>query len=277
MQNELTPWGTAVNVGLSSATTMTVFNVLYVRKTRIMTGHCARVPLRNFYNGYGENVACDMTNWVVGFVANQFFREQLMASRPLTLSEQCLGGMFGGAVSGPFVGSLERLMILAHLHKGEASNRHMLHVTSAIVKEILHKEGIKGFLRGTCLTSVRESINYAALFGLEKVIYKKLTPFFRDEKQATFPAYLAAGAASGFVTTPIDLIKTLVQEKIGKRPSVPSIISKVCMSDKKFSWLDMHKLFRGAGARTLTVGCSMALFGVLNERIPQYLPEGLKK
>lgn len=277
MQDQLTLLGTTINVTSCSIMTMTVCNPLFVRKTRIMTGRPGTIPFNDFYKGYGENVACDVTNWVVGFIANHFFREHLMSSKPLSATEQCLGGMFGGAISGPFVGSLERLMILAHLHNGNETPKRMVEVTYKIAKTILHEEGAKGFLKGSCITASREAINYGCLFGLEKVLYKNISPFFADEKKATLVSYLSAGAVSGFITTPIDLIKTLIQEKIGRCASIKSIFSQLCMPGKNLPFYGLHKLFRGAGARTLTVSCSMGLFGFLNERLPYYLPSSLKK
>ncbi len=260
--NEL---NTGIIALMSSSINMTLFNGLFVAKSNAMAGQVLP-PLTHFYRGYGENISCDGVNWVIGVLANKCFKEVLFQSKPLTNAQECLGGLFSGAISGPIIGSLERLMIVSHLRKENEYKGRGVAITLQIAKKIFREESFKGLFKGGLITQFRESINFACYYGLQKILQAHQVPQKGKNREFLIHiTYLEAGCVSGFLTTPIDRAKTIFQSKFGTE-SISQVFLEIYKGNKPSS-PSLKNFFVGGSWRVLTIGCTMTGFAFITQKI----------
>lgn len=279
---KLTSYGVAANAATCSILTITAWQSLFTVKTFVMAGKgLPPFTMGVLYRGYGANLTCDNSNQVVALVANKFFSETIMNSKPLSPLESCLGGMFSGAASGPILSFLERVMILTQLRE-ENSSVKGFRITSQIVKNVWDKEGIRGFGRGIPITASRESINYGCFFGLKNILQRQAEKRIEDKKTASLVSYLGAGVLAGALTTPLDLIKTRMQKEVGGRVTFLNTVSQIVKEGSiaasgSLRISAIRNLFQGCIARSLVAGATMATFGPLTEALPAFFPGFLKE
>ncbi len=277
--SNLTTLGSGCNAGISSFLNISIWQPLFTVKTTVMTGK-GMPCIHTLYKGYGANLVCDITNQGTAFVANKFFTNVIMNSKPLSLSEECLGGMFSGAASAPLLSFFERIMIL---QQDMANNPNVSEKKSAhqLIRDIWDKEHVKGFGRGCLVTAGREAINFGCFFGLSKVLKREMEKWMPDTKLPSSIPYLFAGVIGGSLTTPFDLIKTRMQASIGSKDTASDIAFKILRQGLKagqcITVSDVRKLFLGGSYRALTIGATMATFGPFTEKVPEFLPEFLKE
>jgi len=277
--NTLTTLGSGCNAAISSFLNISIWQPLFTIKTTVMTGK-GFPRINTLYKGYGANLTCDITNQATAFIANKFFTTTIINSKPLSLPEECVAGLFSGAVSAPLLSIFERLMIL---EQDRANNPDIAGKENSLklIQQIRNKERLGGLTRGCLVTAGRESINFGCFFGLSKIFKKELEERVPDIKLPASIPYLFAGVVGGSITTPLDLVKTRMQASIGSTDTASTIALAILRqglkSNENIKFSDVKKLFLGANYRALTIGATMATFGPFTETVPEFLPEILKE
>ena len=256
----LTAHGSLIHGMLSSLITIPLCHPLFTVKTRQMTGQ-GFPPLREVYRGYGANQFCDVNYVAVAYLANNFFTKTIMQGKELNTAELFLGGFFSGIIAAPIQAVIERVMIVQQAAKVELS-------TQKTLLSIYKQGGALGIFRGITPTMWREATNCTCFFALSKTIEPTLKKTLNGSDLASPVAYLVSGMIAGFVTTPFDLAKTLMQEDV-----TGSITVKKAY--KQLLGKGYHGLFRGATARMATIGATTACLGILTKVIPPLLPSSL--
>lgn len=256
----LTPQGSIVHGVLSSLATISVCHPFFTIKTRLMTGQ-SFPPVKEFYRGYAANQFCDINYVGVAYFANNMFTHTIMKDKPLTTGELFLGGILSGIMASPLQAIIERVMIVQ-----QAAKVYM--TPQETVVSIYKHGGAVGILRGITPTVLRECINCSSLFALSKTIEPIAIKVLNGSEMASSAAYLFSGVIAGFLTTPFDLCKTLMQENVKGAISMK-------IAYKKLLAEGYGALFRGATARMVTIGATTTSLGFLGKIIPPYLPASL--
>ena len=283
--SDLTKTGALLNGMLASNLTILIVHPIFTLKTFMMTkGHLPHMS--QAYLGLAENLICDATNQMAGFLGIKIFSDAIgVGSRELTEKEGFLGGMFAGVLTSPLLSYTERMMILDQVGKKSPLNASPLMQrllpkkaceSVRLIKHIWQKEGMRGFIRGTSLTTCRESSNMACFFGLQKVLESQVKKAMGEMENMTSSAsktsaiisslsYGVVGVFSGLITTPFDFIKTRVQAEIGGSGSA---------WQKSVSIVKDHglrTLFTGGVARMGTIGATWLVLGPVSKQVRQML------
>lgn len=272
----LTAQGSIVHGVLSSLATISVCHPLFTIKTRQMIKKLSppekefigpsfppeeKLSVKVLYRGYAANQFCDITYVAVAYFANNFFKHTIMKDKPLTTGELFLGGIFSGIMASPLQAILERVMVV------QQAAKESMTAQEAIVSICKHG-GPMGMLRGITPTVLRESINCSSLFALSKTIEPVVVKAFGGSEKVSPVAYLVSGLIAGFLTTPFDRCKTLMQEDVKGAISM-RMAYKIVLAE------GYRALFRGATARMATIGATTASLGFLGKVLPPCLPSSL--
>lgn len=250
----LSPLGASVQGTLSSFINMSLCQPLFSVKSYIMAGK-GYPPTTHLYRGYRINVLADISNQGVAFLTYRTYSKYVHHDQPMSSVQEFAGGLVAGAVSAPLQGACERIMIIQQL-----SSAPLRIIDTA--SEIESKERGRGFLKALHLTTLRESINATAFFGLSHVFHNQMMKVTDSSYFANVVSYFTAGVCAGAITAPIDLLKTRLQEQVGKSCSTVEMIKQV----------GYKHLVAGVPARAATIGCTMMTLGILSHEIPKYLP-----
>lgn len=172
----------------------------------------------------------------------------------------CVSG-FAGA---PFCSVLEQVMIRKQLYQGSLSTHFFT---------IYNAGGLQhGVFKGFSVTVGREMCFNLGVFGLNDVVNNMLKPYVADEFALDFCSGMTSGACAGFLSTPLDRAKTLIQGDLsGKYITFRGTVRSICQEE---GW---KALFKGAKERVMLVGSLVALTVLLKKRIPDYFPSFLKE
>ncbi len=270
---DLTPTGALLTGTFASFGTTLGWQPLFMIKNSIMTGKgLPQMNPKNLYRGYPINACCDMTNQSVAFFANNFFNNILLAGREQTSMEKLFGGFFSGMMAAPLLCICDRIMIVQQLNNDPITKKAL--ALQETIKKIHQQEGFKGFFRGLAPTGMRESINAACFFGLQKVLKPQIERLIESKETASSISFLVSGLVAGTLTTPADLIKTNMQSTIGCKKNMLAVTKELINSSQHNV---IRALFKGCLARTGMMGCLLLTLGTISNNLPNYLPNSLKK
>ena len=253
----LSPIGSGIQGTISSFINMAAWQPLFAVKSYQMMGK-GLPPLSHLYRGYRINVLADMSNQGVAFLVFRAYSFHVYNDFPMSAHETLGAGVVAGIAAAPLQGACERVMILQQLQKTPLS-------IMTTLNKIHLAEGACGVFRGLVPTMMRESVNTTCFFGLSQFFYGKMITLTDSVYVANSVSYLAAGIFGGILTTPADVIKTRIQSRVGKAPSISEIIKEV----------GYRNLFKGGLARAGTIGATMMTLGLLSKEIPLLLPRCL--
>lgn len=187
----------------------------------------------------------------------------------------------------------ENFSVGAHLSAGAAGGlaASLVRVPTEVVKQrmqtgqfatavgavqgILAREGTRGLFAGYGAFLLRDlpfdAIQFAMYEQLKIAARKTLKRDLKDSEMAVIGA--AAGAATGAVTTPLDVLKTrlMVQGTAGRYKGVADCLSKICAEE------GAGALFRGVGPRVLWIGIGGSIFFTVLEKTKSLMAEKREK
>ena len=126
-------------------------------------------------------------------------------------------GTIGAAVAGGISGMISTIvfqptdLLKIRLQTTKSGN------TFQVINNIVQKEGIAGFLKGTKYTLLRESVGCSLYYGVYQ--YMKDTLPYHNKSYENFTYGAITGWISFMATHPIDVVKTRIQAH-GECPSV---------------------------------------------------------
>lgn len=262
----LTPVGNLMTGMLTSCFNISLFHPLYTAKTCFMSEK--NVALKHLYKGFFANLLCDVSYQGVLFLSYGLIEKQALswAKRKLTPIETSACGFIAGLTVAPLISYLERVMIIQQIAHESLKTDKISLAKVALKKH--ETEGLKGAVRGLCPTMLRESIHATCFFGLSKLFKQAIGPLEEDSSSTSHICYLMAGASSGLITTPFDLVKTKMQHEISpSHKSMREIIKEITSDFKK-----PQKLFMGASARVATTSATMMGMGYFSDKIKHIIP-----
>jgi hypothetical protein len=269
---DLTQAGAVVNGMLASFCNISITHPLFTIKTAYMSKGGSFPKWNQLYLGYRANLVCDMSCQVVNFYGFHLYSKTIMESKTLTNTERCVGGVFAGTLSSIALCYCERIMVLNQRAKLKDPKTEKILSAWRTTKHLFSLEGKRAFVKGMLPTALRESINSACFFGVSEMLKGATREVFKEEKIASATAFFIAGALSGAITTPFDLVKTRMQLGIGSNMSFKRVVIEILQEEGK------RALFiTGLPARALTLACTSAILGPISEVVRNNLPEGLKK
>lgn len=212
-------------------------------KSRKMVG--ISQSLKGLYNGYLAIFATDSVTFSVNYLANNAFEEKDTLQSSIT----------AGLASSPFVAVGEGLM----------ANRQVnaLSYTKAFKRACR----INGWVMSAC----REIPFTIGVFYATPRFEKYLSDFdFAKEHPVitNITAGMTTGAVAGFLTTPFDLVKTVVQTSDAPK-SIYTTTKVIVLKD---GW---KALFRGGILRACYVGLAGGGMNLVNHFLPENLPDSL--
>lgn len=235
--------------GLAGASIDLTLHPLDYVKTRMQYGQKLDSHFFGFYKGLTASLSasfpCAATFW--GFY--MLTRQTLSAyhfSRPVVESSASIvGSLACCAVRCPF----ERIKQIAQTQE----NVRMI----VLLKKILKSEGISGLYKGFTPLLIRE----VPFDTIQMLIFQSLryTSVFGREEGSSFKYGAVAGALTGFITTPIDVIKTLIMVDSKKYQSFTQALKHLYIEG------GFKAFWRGWMVRTTYISLGgMMYFGVFN-------------
>ena len=224
-------------------------------KNRLMAGSLVSLrqltSTRGLYNGFRAICCVDAATFSVAYLTNNLFLGRETSLWP---------SVAAGLLSSPFVAFGEGLM----------ANRQ--------VNAMQYVQVIRRAMRlnGLITTAFREIPFSVAVFYAAPLIdrnIQSISPEWIQSKSYSICLQIisggVAGAGAGFITAPVDLIKTRVQTS-HQETSILQVIRNAIVID------GFRGLYRGGGARALYISLSVAIMNILNNTVPSRLPEALR-
>lgn len=243
--------GHATNGALSITGGLLVAQPLFTLKTYLMLGK-GFPPLHRLWSGYFVNVACSAPAEAIAFFSYHLFEKTVhRANEDLTTLQNFSASTLAGVISSPINAAFEQVMIKQQLHGGSMVEH---------IKSIYERSGWKGIFRGSLPTAGRDAIFTCGLFALNDAVNAKmeglvLHKFTRDTLSSVF-----SGAVAGFLSTPLDLGKTIIQQQ-GTGTSF-QVLKQIVQNE------GITSIFRGAFSRSATTGTLICAMAYLKDNIP---------
>lgn len=238
-----------VSGGVSGAAIDLTLHPLDYMKTRIHLKQQLDTNFKSFYKGLSASLVasfpCAATFWGVYMVTKQKM-SMVTDNRPLVESFSSITASLACClVRCPF----ERVKQIVQTH----DNSNVL----SIFKKVHSQQGLSGFYKGLSSLAFRE----VPFDTIQMLIFQsiKYLSFLGSSENSIYIYGALAGGITAFLTTPIDVIKTLTMVDPGKYPSMTSAFKKFYIENGFFS------LWRGWAIRTLYISLGgMMYFGVFN-------------
>lgn len=235
--------------GLAGASIDLTLHPLDYVKTRMQFRQKLDSHFRGFYKGLTASLSasfpCAATFWGFYMLTRQTLASYEFSRPIVESSASVVGSLACCIVRCPF----ERTKQIAQTQE----NVNML----VILKNIIKSEGLSGLYKGFTPLIIRE----VPFDTIQMLVFQSLryTSLFGKEESSSFKYGAVAGALTGFITTPIDVIKTLTMVDSKKyRTFIQSMKDLYLESGFKAFW-------RGWMIRTTYISLGgMMYFGVFN-------------
>lgn len=245
-RQEFTPTGQIAAGIFSNTIASTIMQPGFVCKTYIQNGQ-GLPPAHALFRGLIPNLIGGGFLQAVAFSANSLSQKYFPGSK--TFMQSLAISLTSGAVGAQVATMAERVMIIQQVHGGSVNK---------IIRSIISQEGLKGLFKGNVATMGRESLYITGIFTSTDFISSRLKPAIASDSKRQLAASLISGALVGFVTNPLDKIKTMMQADIKNEHS-----SFIKTADKIIKKAGASGLFNGAFARMITIaGLTCALVEV---------------
>ncbi len=264
MTATLNDCGHFTNGVLANAAMAAVMQPTFTVKTYTMNG-LGRPPLGKLYNGF-------LVNALTGGPAEGCtFLTHHMALKIIKKPNETISDLENFFVSGGSgaIGALalapcERMMIQKQIQEGSLIS---------LSRDIIGREGLrKAIFKGFVPTALRDAAFNCGIFAMNDIARKHLQPLIENKTQRDSVASITVGAAVGWVSTPLDGIKTLMQaDSRGVYNSFYQTTHKVVTE------CGLRSLFRGATSRCVLISGAIFCIAESKERIPEYLPSYFHK
>lgn len=203
--------------------------------------------VRGLYNGYWAISGAEAITFSVAYFTNGFFPNQ---------ENSLFSSLLAGLVSSPFTAVGEGLM----------ANRQ---VNQSSYSQIIWRACR---LNGLAFTALREIPFTASVFYitpmLERNIYRRCEMTGENLSVQIFSG-VAVGAFTGALTTPVDLVKTLVQTA-----NDPLSVSSAIRNINQGGW---KNFFRGGAMRAFYIGTAVMTMNMVNHEISHVMPSAFQK
>jgi solute carrier family 25 S-adenosylmethionine transporter 26 len=244
-----------VSGGFAGASIDLTLHPLDYIKTRIHRQQKLDTNFKSFYKGISASLVasfpCAATFWGVYMITRQTLSNHI-ESRPIIESFSSICGSFACClVRCPF----ERVKQLAQSH----DNSKVLNIGQLVFKQ----EGLRGFYKGFPALSFRE----VPFDTIQMLIFQtvKYLGFFGTGENALYAYGAMAGGITAFITTPVDVIKTLTMVDSAK---YTGMIRGFQIFYKEHGFL---ALWRGWMIRTVYISLGgMMFFGVFNSCLMRF-------
>jgi len=213
-----------------------------------------REGLKGLYAGYYANLSFIVFEKALKLCVNDYFRERFSNKNT---GEVSLGaGMAAGALAGTIQSVITTPMELLKIEGQQASARGDKGYTLANgVKARLASEGIGGFYRGW-LSTVARDMPWSLLYFPAYAALHDLSLFGSGKSfSGNLAAGMIAGAAASAVCTPLDVVKTRLQN----RTKAQTKISWAQCASETYLKEGAKAFFKGTGPRMV---CVAVLMGV---------------
>lgn len=203
---------------------------------------------RGLYNGYWAITCADVATYSVAYLTNGYFTDR---------NTSIWSSVLAGLISSPFTAIGEGLM----------ANRQ---VNNMRYSQIL----LRAFRpNGLFTTALREIPFTVAVFYATPHLERQAMRWF-NTNESNLGIQIASGAlvgaSAGILTTPIDLVKTLVQTS--DQPL--SILGATRSVVNEGRW---KSLFRGGATRALYVAAAVTSMNLVNHTIPACMPKAFQR
>lgn len=254
----LTGTGHAVNGAVTTASALIATQPLFTYKTYAMTGK-GFPPFHRLWSGYCPNTASGAPGESINFFVYSLGVKTLKdPDKPLTDGQNLIISIASGSAGAPLTSPCTQGMIRQQLYGGSFFS-HM--------RNIYGSNGLPGIFKGTLVTAWRESFYSCGVFAFNDLAKKAITPIVSEPMLRDPAAGLMSGSFAGAASTPFDLCKTLMQQdRTNEYPTFRVTAKKVVEQG------GVKGLFKGAGARSMTIGGLIATTTILKDRIPGFLP-----
>ncbi|XP_021284626.1 S-adenosylmethionine carrier 1, chloroplastic/mitochondrial-like [Herrania umbratica] len=235
-------------------------------KTRLQAAHGGgKVILKGLYSGLGGNLAGVLPASAIFLGVYEPAKQKLLKAFPENMSafSHLTAGALGGAAS-----SLVRVpteVVKQRMQTGQFAS------APAAVRLIVAKEGFKGLYAGYGSFLLRD----LPFDAIQFCIYEQLRIGYKlaarrdlnDPENAMLGAF--AGAITGAVTTPLDVIKTrlMVQGSAKQYKGIFDCVRTVVKEE------GTHALLKGIGPRVLWIGLGGSIFFGVLEKTKQMFAE----
>jgi hypothetical protein len=266
-QNSLTTTGHFLNGVGSSLAMLYCLQPLNTTKTYIMSGK-GLPPFSSLYRGT-TSVATSIVPiqgisfLVQGSLVNRYFngdRKRMTDVQKITIAA------LTAISTSPLATLFDRITIQCQLDKKGPFE---------VARKMVKVGGLPILFKGYFPSLYREVFFATALFGtidiFADIIHKQLPSDWESRGTiSSIAGKISAGALSGALSTPVDVVKTRMQaDLVGKYPSTRKTISLLLKESGP-------KIFiKGMGTRSLLIGLSMLVIGYSKEKIPSLFPKGL--
>jgi len=191
----------------------------------------------------------------VQFGATGFFQQTLGTPGALTSSEEISAALLGGLVSGVPCSLWELCMIQQQNTGGSLMG------TPA---NLVQKHGVSILVRGLITTCGRESLFTMAMLGLTPVLKREFeTSMGLDKNMALAASSLCSAFTAGFLTHPLDTIKTCMQGDLSQEKFTNIRGTKAMLMSEG----GVKSMFRGFGFRVGLITTSFFLVNHFKEML----------
>lgn len=259
---DLTEGGHLINGMLCQPLTLLGTQPLFTYKTYSMMGK-GSPSFRRLWAGCVPNSCSGGLSEGIAFLIYKIGSDTLIEKgRHLSNSQNIALSLLSGAFGAPINALLEQGMIRQQLH-GKSLYYHM--------NTIFQTSGWKGLFKTTGFTAGRDGLFICGVFAFYDLARERVKLCISDPWVCNVAAGMLAGMTAGALSTPFDLVKTIVQsdtteENTSCLRTLRAIVEKGGMS----------AAFRGGVFRSLTIGPVICLTAILKDILPHYFPSSLR-
>lgn len=262
---KLTETGSAINGAICLPGALFPTQPLFTWKTFSMVGAKQFPPIHRLWTGYVPNALSGGLAEGIAFVTYKVGTDCITKNdkNKLTDSNNIALSLVAGTLGAPINASLEQGMIRQQLAGGSLYHHMMV---------IQQTSGWKGVFKATNATAWRDGLFTCGVFAFNDYAKEQVEPFIANPFYQNLAAGMLAGMTAGALSTPFDLLKTLVQSDTkGEYPTCLQTAKKIVQKEGFLG------LYRGAIYRSMTIGPVICMTAMLKNIVPNYFPNSLKE
>mmetsp|Transcript_27825 Transcript_27825/g.28071 ORF Transcript_27825/g.28071 Transcript_27825/m.28071 type:complete len:276 (+) Transcript_27825:72-899(+) len=208
--------------------------------------------VRGLWRGFTATAAGIAPEKGICFAVNDWIRDYCSSKHPgikLSLGEEIFSGTAAGILSLSITVPYEHVKIKLQI------------APSKNVSQVINEIGVMNTYRGLMATFIRDVPFFFVYFPLYFQVKTFQMSFYQTDKEPFHVGLIAgsiAGTVGGALTTPGDMVKTLIQ-KGNKQVSTIGTFRKVVRRE------GVTALFKGCGSRSIIIGASFGIISAVYE------------